>query len=53
MLIAIWDWLFTRRQWKIIKEVGVKETEASKIDCCRILILQDQFGNIKKKTIKY
>lgn len=52
MLIAIWDWLFTRRQWKVIKTVSLLEDANSIIPFGTLYILQDQFGNIKKKRIR-
>ncbi len=53
MLIAIWDFFFTRRQWTIIKEIGLRETPSSTFDCQKMYILQDQFGNIKKKRVRF
>ncbi len=51
MLIAIWDWLFTRRRWTIIeKRVANGKTWDGREGILGVVYtLQDQFGNIKKK----
>lgn len=51
MLIAIWDFFFTRRQWTIIKEISVYETSASSRPYKFVYVLQDQFGNVKRKKV--
>lgn len=53
MLIAIWDFFFTRRKWTIIKEIGLRENPNSSMDVQKLYILQDQFGNIKKKRVRF
>lgn len=54
MLIAIWDWLFTRRQWTILREgpINFIEFDGTQRPIGRLYILQDQFGNIKQKEVK-
>lgn len=52
MIIKLWDFLFTRKQWKITGYANVFEN-GKEYPICQIIIMQDQFGNIKKKKIKY
>lgn len=54
MLIAIWDWLFTRRQWTIIdrEDLYGKTWDSTEGKTGVVYTLQDQFGNIKKTLIK-
>lgn len=53
MLIAIWDFFFTRKQWKIIKETNLTITDHGKVIGKGMrYILQDQFGNIKYKDVE-
>ena len=53
MLRAIWDWLFVRRQWTIIKEIQVySEEDPNGRPVADLYVLQDQFGNIKRKKVR-
>jgi len=46
MIIAIWDWLFKRRVWKVIEKREIVTFKDNKAVGYRY-VLQDQFGNIK------
>lgn len=49
MITAIWDYLFTRRVWKIIKEQPLlgETWEGVQGNVGTVYYLQDQFGNMK------
>jgi hypothetical protein len=53
MIIAVWDYLFARRVWTIIKEeplYGI--TIEDKMGLVGyVYVLQDQFGNLRRKKI--
>jgi hypothetical protein len=51
MIIAIWDWLFTRRVWTTIKEFDVYPQSGGDRPTSHVYVLRDQFGNIKQKEI--
>jgi hypothetical protein len=53
MLIAIWDFLFTRRKWIIVETYPLfgETYEGTKGCIGNVYVLQDQFGNIKKKEV--
>lgn len=60
MIIRIWDYLFTRRVWKIIDERQVFEVDRNnwtgeltkrRVPRGTLYVLQDQFGNIKQTRI--
>lgn len=42
--------LFVSRQWTIIKSFNLQEGEYNK---GHIFVLQDQYGNVKKKRINF
>lgn len=46
MIIAIWDWLFTRRIWKIIEKTEMQRIRDNTTVGIQYT-LQDQFGNLK------
>ena len=50
MLIKIYDWLFTRKTWTKVSEQEFY-TDRHELPVKRLWIMQDQFGNIKKKRI--
>lgn len=50
MIIRIWDFLFTRKVWTTIKEEKLHTEGVWSGWAC---VLQDQFGNIKKKKIQF
>lgn len=50
MLRHIWDFLFTRKSWKVIEQHPMTY-ENTGLRIGTIYVLQDQFGNIKKKSI--
>lgn len=50
MITAIWDFLFTRKKWTTIQKDHLYQGGKN---IGWAILLQDQFGNIKKKTIKY
>lgn len=51
MLTEIWDFLFTRKNWTIIDKEYLLNSEGDRIG--HAIVLQDQFGNVKKKKIKF
>ena len=51
MLIKIWDFLFTRRVWVVIEKAKLFSSETDDIPYGYLFVLQDQFGNIKKKKV--
>lgn len=51
MIIAVWDFLFTRRRWEIIHEHLIRESPNA-MPHGTLYVLRDQFGNIKKKTVR-
>lgn len=53
MIIAIWDYFFTRRVWTTVREISLLEDDNATIPIGRVYILQDQFGNIKKKKVRF
>jgi len=46
MIIAIWDWLFTRRVWKVVDKREVIRNADNTTVGYRYT-MQDQFGNLK------
>lgn len=53
MLIRIWDWLFTRKRWTVIKQIDVYYEACRELPRYRIYVMQDQFGNIKQKKVNF
>lgn len=53
MIVAIWDFLFTRRIWTIIERENYigEAQDGTTARIGYIYILQDQFGNIKRKVV--
>lgn len=53
MLIAIWDWLFTRRIWTETERLDVFTTRrGGNYKTGLWIILKDQFGNVKIKKVR-
>jgi len=52
MLRWLWDLLFTRSQWTIIREVRLYDPDNFNTTTGTRYILQNQYGNIKKKDVK-
>jgi hypothetical protein len=48
MLRWLWDLLFTRSQWTIIREVSLEHDD---VTVGTRFILQNQWGNIKQKDV--
>lgn len=51
MIRWLWDLLFTRKQWTVIRKVNCYVGEDAKMPTYEIWVLQDQWGNIKQKRI--
>lgn len=51
MIIKIWDWLFTRKTWTILDKEFLIDSKGIKIGWA--ITVYDQFGNIKKKKVKF
>jgi len=51
MLRWLWDLLFTRSKWTVIKEIPVYDKAYPERPMHVMFILQDQNGNIKQKKI--
>ena len=49
MLIAIWDWLFTRRRWEVVTVTKLHDSVGTWV--YDEYVLRGQFGNLKKKRI--
>jgi hypothetical protein len=50
-LLLIIRYLFPRKRWEIIKETKIYEKQGDARPCEEIIILRDQFGNLKLKRI--
>ncbi|MCA0276308.1 MAG: hypothetical protein LCH86_09905 [Proteobacteria bacterium] len=46
----IWDLLFTRSKWEIIKEVPLTREDGARVGTR--YVMQNQWGNLKQKDIQ-
>jgi hypothetical protein len=51
-LLLVIRYLFPRKRWEIIKTTNVYQEQGAERPCEQIILMRDQFGNLKSKRIK-